>query len=256
MKTDDLLDLIGETDDRLIAAAHAVTKANRRLPRRLIAIAACVAVVAVTFSAAVYFGRRGGEVTGYRLPGTGGDYERWFYDKYDLKSSTVEGAWFEMLGADTVSEWCDRYDAAQKAGTADDDSPMLVQFIRDRQVPEETCRAVMDSIRENEEQFEGMTPTLWLTEEEIGVIYSGDTKRINETFASEYCIVANGEIFTPEWLLNHPVREYRRYGITYDQLKEKIDEKYAPLLANDKENAVLCEKYLCFYNTKLENLKK
>lgn len=55
--------------------------------------------------------------------------------------------------------------------------------------------------------------------------------------------------YTPEWLLNHPVSEYKNKGITYEQLKEKVDSKYSSLLGENHE-------FLEIYKTKLQELKK
>ena len=187
-------------------------------------------------------------VTHYTLPETGGDSNSWFYEKFNLKSNTIDGVWFDTLGSDFVSDWCNQYDQERKNGTLDTTYPMLVKFIKDCNIPEDTCRTVMETIKSNEEKL-GSTPSVYLTEEEIQAAYSGSVKQINETFASDYCIVADGNIFTPEWLLNHPISEYESNGITYEQLKEKFDSKYAGLLEGNDE-------FLQIYESKIQNLKE
>jgi hypothetical protein len=134
------------------------------------------------------------KVTKYTLPNTGGDSNSWFYQKFNFKSNTIDGEWFDTLGSKMVSKWCDEYDEQQKAGTLDTTYPPLVKFIKDCNIPQETCREIMSKIKSHDESHD-LTPKIHLTEEEIQVIYSWDNKKINETFVSEYCILANGEIY-------------------------------------------------------------
>ncbi len=185
-------------------------------------------------------------ITQYKLPVTGGDSNSWFYEKYDTKVNTLDTAWFDIIGSDIVSNWCNKYDQEKKAGTLDTTYPMLVKFIRDCNISEEICHKVMDNIKANEEKL-NVEQTIHLTTDEVQTVCFGNAKQINEVFASEYCIVANGDIYTPEWLLNHPVSDYQRAGITYGQLKDKFDTKYLGLL---KEN----DEYIKLYESKLRSL--
>ena len=188
-------------------------------------------------------------VTQYKLPDTGGDTNSWFYEKYDTKVNTIDGVWFDIIDSDIVSDWCNKYDQERKAGTLDTTYPMLIKFIMDCNIPEETCREVMGNIKTNEEKF-GVEQIIHLTADEIHTVYSGSTKQINETFASEYCIVVNGNIFTPEWLLNHPISEYQSEGITYSQFKDKLDSKYSGLLEGNVEFIEIYERKLRDLNNK------
>jgi|LSQX01.2.fsa_nt_gb hypothetical protein len=188
------------------------------------------------------------EVTNYTLADTGGDSNSWFYQKYNIESSTIDGEWFDSLDSKMVSEWVEQYEKEKKAGNLDTTYPPLVKFIKDCNIPQETCRKIMIKIKANEEN-QGIRPQIHLTEEEIQVIYSWDKKKINEAFVSEYCILANGEIYTPEWLLNHPVSEYKNKGITHEQLNEKVESKYANMLGENHE-------FIEIYKSKLQQLKK
>lgn len=189
-------------------------------------------------------------ITHYTLPENDADFNRWFYDKHNLKSNIIDGEWFDTLGSSFVSDWYNQFDRERKEGTLDTTYPMLIKFIKDCHIPEDTCRKVMDSIKNFEENY-GIPPSIHLTEEEIQVVYSGSVKQINETFASEYCIVVDGNIFTPEWLLNHPISEYKSNGITYEQLKEKFDGEYAHFLVLDGK-----DDYLEIFESKLQALKE
>ena len=109
-------------------------------------------------------------VTQYTLPDTGGDSNSWFYEKFNTKSNTIDGEWFDTVGNNIVSDWCNRYDQERKAGTLDTTYPMLVKFIKDCNIPEETCRKVMGDIKNYEEKND-ITPTTFLTDEEIQTVY-------------------------------------------------------------------------------------
>lgn len=189
-------------------------------------------------------------ITHYTLPENDADFNCWFYDKYNFKANTIDGWWFEEIGEDIVVDWNIKYDREKKEGTLDTTYPPLVKFIKDCHIPEDTCRKVADAAKSLNEKYD-IKMDNYLTEEEIQVVYSGSVKQINETFASEYCIVVDGNIFTPEWLLNHPISEYKSNGITYEQLKEKFDGEYAHFLVLDGK-----DDYLEIFESKLQALKE
>ena len=252
--TYEMFEVIGEIDDGLIDRCLKEKKAPRR-KKTLIWIAAAACLCIAVLSAVVYGLIQGDVSSGddpssylYRLPPTGGDSNSWFYEKFNLKSSTISGEWFDELG-ETVSDWCEKYDREKKSGRLDTTYPPLVKFIKECNITKETCVKVMEQMRINEEMT-GLNPPIHLTEEEINVIYSGDIKQINKTFVSEYSIYANGKIFTPEWLVNHTAKDYRREGITYGQLKEKVDKYYTRLLEGTEEK----DEFLSVFQNILQEL--
>lgn len=82
---------------------------------------------------------------------------------------------------------------------------------------------------------------------DIEILYSKDIGAINKHFASEYCIVANGYIYTPEWILKHTAEEISAAGINKDMLMDKISYyESLPLSKNlrvelQKKMSQICE---------------
>ena len=55
------------------------------------------------------------------------------------------------------------------------------------------------------------------------IVLSGDMNLINQTFASDATIYANGEIYTPDWINRHTAEDYINAGITKEELLEKVE---------------------------------
>lgn len=67
------------------------------------------------------------------------------------------------------------------------------------------------------------------TQEQIEAFYSDDPKDMNAAFQSNYAIIADGELYSPIWLVTHTRRDYEEAGITVAQLEEcvaKWDKEY------------------------------
>ncbi len=60
-----------------------------------------------------------------------------------------------------------------------------------------------------------------ITQEELDVIFSGDTGAITKEFASEYSIVSGEHIYSPSWVYSHTAEDYKSAGINPQNIAEK-----------------------------------
>lgn len=86
------------------------------------------------------------------------------------------------------------------------------------------------------------------TEAQIEALYSGDRELIIEQFMNPCAIYVNGEIYTPQWILDHTVEELKAVGITKDILEGKLDA-YDRYIASETE-------YFIDLKNKIENFDK
>ncbi len=59
---------------------------------------------------------------------------------------------------------------------------------------------------------------------QIESLYSEDIKQVNECFANPYALLHNGEIYTADWLATHTTDDYKKAGLTADELKEYLNK--------------------------------
>ncbi|MBP3856377.1 MAG: hypothetical protein IK990_12290 [Ruminiclostridium sp.] len=85
---------------------------------------------------------------------------------------------------------------------------------------DEVCRAIEknNEYYRTREDFNDIIYTI----EELAAIQSGDRKTIDETFASEYCIIVGENVFSPKWLYYHTIEDYKAAGIPTAELNHKM----------------------------------
>ncbi len=159
---------------------------------------------------------------------TGGFLSR-YYNKYNERFSTISGDLLDLVGEEKATAWINEFELYNRPR----DEGNLYFFITEMEIPKEKIPETVYSLGD------------YMSESDIDVIYSGDIQKINETFISPYCILANGEIITPEWLYTHSKEEYATAGITSEQLKEK-SEMYTLIQFTDEAKVAFGNKLSSF----------
>lgn len=111
----------------------------------------------------------------------------------------------------TSDEWFSQFPHVNPAGTRDPYDCNSIVFIRE-----------MGLTREEVEQINAKARYLLFTSKEIDAIFSGDEKQLNEVFASPLAVLADGYLYSPEWVATHTPEDYRTVGITRAMLEEKL----------------------------------
>lgn len=84
-----------------------------------------------------------------------------------------------------------------------------------------------------------------MSEDDVEVLLSRDEKAILAHFASDYSIVIDDRVYSPQWIYEHTAEDYILEGITSEMLSEKLD-KYELLGFSSEATNYLNEKLLRF----------
>lgn len=149
------------------------------------------------------------------VEGTGGDESRPVYvytritDGSGVDKSLVDYVDERTPGAS--DEWFSQFPHVNPAGMRDLCDCSSIVFIQE-----------MGLTREEVEQINAKARYLLFTTKEIDAIFSGDEKQLNEVFASPQAVLADGYLYSPEWVATHTPEDYRTVGITRAMLEEKL----------------------------------
>lgn len=98
----------------------------------------------------------------------------------------------------------------------------IVSFVEYFQIPKETLIKVeRANYTEDFAEYDGVT---MLSLEQIEAIYSGDKKRINETFCGPLAFVneSDGELYSIYWLAEHTAEDYLKAGLPLEKVEEVV----------------------------------
>ena len=180
----------------------------------------------------------------YRLEPGGGDGNDWFYSQYIPKVNSIESLWYNLVDEKEFELWVAAYDKNWDEIGGENALPFLVAYLQDMQITREQCDGVVAYMAEND--YWG-NPNL-LRPEDLDIIFTWDAELINQTYATEYSVYANGKVYSPQWILNHTAEDYKAAGITAQQLEPKM-QKYLEELGPSHAT------YQTMYTQKLNDLK-
>ncbi len=180
----------------------------------------------------------------YRLEPGGGDGNDWFYSRYILKVNSIDSLWYNLVDSQIFDTWSADYKKQLEDGSLDMTYPYLIKFFKDMQITREQANQVIAYMEEkNLLRFEHA-----LQFADLDIIFTWDAELINQTYATEYSVYANGKVYSPQWILNHTAEDYKAAGITAQQLEPKM-QKYLEELGRSHAT------YQTMYTQKLNDLK-
>lgn len=145
---------------------------------------------------------------------SGGDQLRRYYDPYDIRYKNIPGTLMDLLDKNKVNDWINQFDS-----NAINERANIYYFLKDLNISKDT--AVEWLKRENELDDElGISHSLTL--DDINILYSDNEELIKENFVSEYTILSNGKIYTPEWIYTHSLKDYEAEEISFDLISSKL----------------------------------
>ena len=105
---------------------------------------------------------------------------------------------------------------AQNAVTSVEEYPNKYTFVRDFGLTNEQVReALKDYIR-------AWDPEISLRDDEINAFTSGNATAMLQDFARWESIVVRDRIYTPKWMYEHSIEDYRNAGITPQQVQDHM----------------------------------
>ncbi|MDR0918056.1 MAG: hypothetical protein LBM93_02220 [Oscillospiraceae bacterium] len=154
--------------------------------------------------------------------GTGGDERTDFIQPCNHKLDSVSVNLLRLAPEDELNKWIEENDNRIKSGIAPtslDEYINVYSFIKKFNISDEDVSAALSfEINSND-------PVNYLTKEELDIILSQDENAILQYFATDYSIVIENKIYTPQWVYEH--NNYEEVGITKEMISEKL-----PLYSN------------------------
>ena len=148
------------------------------------------------------------------FPEKDGDSNMLFYASVTTKLDYLDMSFIRLVGYDEAMDWLYNHSSSQSEFTDVGEAANLYSFIRYFNIPDETVRELLISMRmDREDDF---------SDEEIDIILSGDNEAVAEHFASEMAIRKGSNLYSLHWIYNHSIEDYAANGITAEEIKEKL----------------------------------
>lgn len=148
---------------------------------------------------------------------TGGDENEMFYLPCTRIVNNIPGDLLDLRPSDEVNSWINSFDEKDGGYDSIDDYPNIYSFITYFDVSNaEMVEALSYYLTTDNEQ-------LRITADEFELLATRDKLYITEAFASEYSIYKSGRIYTPEWLYEHTAEDYKKAGITSQDIINRKD---------------------------------
>lgn len=160
------------------------------------------------------------------------DFQSLFIDKI----SNIPVELLNLVTDEQMQAYLSDYDAniVQKGyiPTSASEGVNVISFINYFDIKKETF---IDSIKALNET-ELLPDEYKYSDEDIAMLFSNNEASINQYFASDYCIVCEGYVYSPEWLLKHTSEEIKNAGITTEMIQKKMTQyNELPLTNEDKD---------------------
>lgn len=147
--------------------------------------------------------------------GGGGDWDYSF--AYDF-AFNVSDYMKDFVDANTFDTWCSQFEHFDMGGTRNAYEYNYYEFINEFSIP----RKKMEDICA---QYKEMFPEIdLLTSDQIDKLYTGTRLEVYQYFANPHAVMVGIHAYSPEWLATHTANDYRKAGITYDMLTEKLND--------------------------------
>lgn len=160
------------------------------------------------------------------------DYESLFIGKM----SGIPLELIQLVSEEQMQEYLSDYDKnIVQMGfipTSASESVNVASFIKYFNITKEEFTNAVKSLNE----FDMLSDEYKYSNADIEILFCNDEFKINKYFASDYCIVCDGYIYSPEWLYNHTLSEVTNTGITSEMIKEKIPYyENLPLIKTERD---------------------
>jgi hypothetical protein len=162
-----------------------------------------------------------------------GDAYDGFYMPGKAKFNGVPTALIKLTDGEKVTAWFESFEVTKNPPDSLLGYPNIYSFIKEFGLTDEQVLEAMP----------GSDNPQLLSKDEIEMLIGGDLNLVTETFASDYAIVINENIYCPSWIYTHTTDAYAAAGITPEMLSGKMGV-YKDLSLTDEARAA--------FNAKIE----
>lgn len=171
-----------------------------------------------------------------------------FYKPYDVFYYSVPTLIMDLAAEDNFDEWIRTFDF--EGGTRDGEEFSIVTYVKEFGIAKDMVTAAIEENLAAARKNGIENPVSPLSTEQINAIYGTQTE-IDKVFLSEFSILLEGRIYTPEWLYTHSVSDYTTAGLTPQMVSDKLPiYKSIPFTVEAKE--AFSEKLTAFTGVGLE----
>ena len=124
-----------------------------------------------------------------------------------------------LVSQDDLNKWSEGFGGVHDIQTSLNDYVNLYSFMTYFNISNEEVtefiynqNKVSESVSDLESKF---------TDDEIKVICTRDEKRIMVQFASEFSVINNGTVYSPQWIYTHSIDDYKKERIPSELILEK-----------------------------------
>lgn len=175
----------------------------------------------------------------------GGDENNNFYLPCEPKFDSVNSFFSDLVNDnEAIEQWVNEMNENQTPCDLEDYINIYSFMVRFDIPAEDICDAMEESNSFYLNWYGEEHPvleTIYFTDEELEAFETGDKATITAQFASEYSIVIDDKIFSPNWVYYHTAEDYADCGITAEMLEEK-SELYENIKFSEEARAALEDK--------------
>ena len=146
---------------------------------------------------------------------SGGDWLHDYTQEYVLRFENLTSDILELVPRNDFTAWLNNHHEEKLASEERIPPLTVLDFVMEFDITKEQLLSVI---------AEDNDPAWTITREDVDVIYSGDMELINRTFISEYAVLHNNKIYTPEWFYEHTSAEYIEAGFSDDEVSYVMEK--------------------------------
>lgn len=147
----------------------------------------------------------------------GGDSKSMFYQPCELTLDGIPVELLRLVEQSDYDNWKSKHNIFEKAPSSLTEYRNIYSFIVEFDISDEDVLSALDVYLNSDD------PRIAIPEEDINVILSRDESAIVERFASEYSITVGEKIYSPQWVYEHSISDYKNSGITPEMIEGKLE---------------------------------
>jgi len=151
---------------------------------------------------------------------SGGDEKVIYYAPMNFFLSAIPYDLIQSVGVDKYEQWKAEMKETQSDRYDIENSINLYSFCKYFKISNEQLESFIEKQMQTDKE-NGITDS-W-DKNDLEILLSDDINKIRQHFISEYAILSNDKIYTPEWIYTHTIQAYEAEEIPPELIEEKME---------------------------------
>jgi len=151
---------------------------------------------------------------------SGGDEKVIYYAPMNFFLSAIPYDLIQSVGVDKYEQWKAEIKETQSDRYDIENSINLYSFCKYFKISNEQLESFIEEQMQIDKE-NGITDS-W-DKNDLEILLSDDINKIRQHFISEYAILSNDKIYTPEWIYTHTIQAYEAEEIPSEFIEEKME---------------------------------